>query len=890
MSFHAQQSGADVHVPYAFSYADAATRTGATGLTSGDVGKLARQTDDDSLWMLTATTPTWVEISGHSVDNFYTANGSFTGARTVLTSPGSITLEARNAGGAGWTAESELLLLSTFTGLNLNVGDGAGGVSSSRAISLSNSQIVITDSTASRGAEYAADYSANFVARSLIDKAYSDAGSLLRSNLDFSTFTARTVTGQLNSQLTLQYNDAAPTTYTRQTEFDIRPLSVNIIYRDGNGAGGSTGSRSIEVSNTDIIIRDSIGSKGAVYIADYSANYVARSLVDKAYADTRGIYGIDGTVSGNRVVTMPSDRNLVVNAYDATASDFTRRALIDIDSTDVVIGGFDGDGAGASSGQVTLGVGPFGATMRDDGGTGGIQYFADYSGDYTARSLVDKAYSDAGSLLRSDLTFNGGTRTVSADNGTILSFLIYNLTSSNWTTRTNFGMSSTVAFLSYATGNGAGGSTGNKEISLNSSNILITDTVSNKGMQYAADYSANYVDRSLVDRAYARGRVTGGEATLIARGTPGVLSLQTSVTAVVADTGIGFIDFLAPLEASGTDATTVCANIRAVAEGDFTASANPASLAFFTSDSGLPTEKGRFTSDGQFRVGLPATTTAKGRAVIHGNASDVNLGPSLHFMIGSDAHPTMQFQNFAHDNMAILFDMYWDGSNFVSSDVGTNFSIQKLIDGLWFGLDAGVAVGGTVAQPSSSGGHVMRIGYTDSNPTLAIGNFAGNQYALYSQNGLLSFVGNSSGLPNAQIYNEDVGPTTTTISTSNTWVQVLHFDANGPSVGATPDHTNDHITVLHSGTYLVTVTARVQFEISTSNTMEHRVFVNNGSSTGIVTLTQASNQGAGADVISFSGLAELSANDTVELWVRNINGTTNVAYHSLSMSLVMVGG
>lgn len=56
------QSLQGVHVPYQWAYANAGARTGATGFVSTDVGKLARQTDNNTLWMLTAVTPTWVQI------------------------------------------------------------------------------------------------------------------------------------------------------------------------------------------------------------------------------------------------------------------------------------------------------------------------------------------------------------------------------------------------------------------------------------------------------------------------------------------------------------------------------------------------------------------------------------------------------------------------------------------------------------------------------------------------------------------------------------------------------------------------------------------------------------------------------------------------------------
>ena len=63
MALHKSLTVGDIHIPYNWSYADAAARTGASGFVAADVGKFARQLDDDSLWMLTATTPTWIGVS-----------------------------------------------------------------------------------------------------------------------------------------------------------------------------------------------------------------------------------------------------------------------------------------------------------------------------------------------------------------------------------------------------------------------------------------------------------------------------------------------------------------------------------------------------------------------------------------------------------------------------------------------------------------------------------------------------------------------------------------------------------------------------------------------------------------------------------------------------------
>ena len=53
-----------IHIIFQWSYADAATRAAASGFTTADLYKLARQEDTNSLWMLTATTPTWVQVGG----------------------------------------------------------------------------------------------------------------------------------------------------------------------------------------------------------------------------------------------------------------------------------------------------------------------------------------------------------------------------------------------------------------------------------------------------------------------------------------------------------------------------------------------------------------------------------------------------------------------------------------------------------------------------------------------------------------------------------------------------------------------------------------------------------------------------------------------------------
>jgi hypothetical protein len=63
-ALHSALTGTNIHVPYRLSYADATAREAEAGAVPGDVGCLALQEDDNSLWMLTDDDPlTWVCVA-----------------------------------------------------------------------------------------------------------------------------------------------------------------------------------------------------------------------------------------------------------------------------------------------------------------------------------------------------------------------------------------------------------------------------------------------------------------------------------------------------------------------------------------------------------------------------------------------------------------------------------------------------------------------------------------------------------------------------------------------------------------------------------------------------------------------------------------------------------
>lgn len=59
---HKDISPSEVHAPYSYKFSTTLERTSIQGLTSGDLGKLALQLDDYSVWVLTSTAPTWKKL------------------------------------------------------------------------------------------------------------------------------------------------------------------------------------------------------------------------------------------------------------------------------------------------------------------------------------------------------------------------------------------------------------------------------------------------------------------------------------------------------------------------------------------------------------------------------------------------------------------------------------------------------------------------------------------------------------------------------------------------------------------------------------------------------------------------------------------------------------
>lgn len=71
-------------------------------------------------------------------------------------------------------------------------------------------------------------------------------------------------------------------------------------------------------------------------------------------------------------------------------------------------------------------------------------------------------------------------------------------------------------------------------------------------------------------------------------------------------------------------------------------------------------------------------------------------GPHKQFTTSADNYPLYQIMNWAHDNVSQGYDAYYDGANWKSSDLGSNFRIGKASDEWSIWVDEGITPGSNV--------------------------------------------------------------------------------------------------------------------------------------------------------------------------------------------------
>lgn len=303
-----------------------------------------------------------------------------------------------------------------------------------------------------------------------------------------------------------------------KNEFTMTPYSSFFsLTNSGNEVLG------IGYKNYNLYINDSISEKGIDYTADYSANYTDRTLIDRGYLNNfltfqNGITKTQSSISP-LLYDVELGGELVKNTYIygnysfAIHSGDDNGTTLSLNSSGFTIG-YDNVG-----GDVNVIGYNNGFYITDDIYQKGIAYSEDYSNNYTDRTLIDRAY------LHNSLTFNNGLTKYQTDNSPLLYDI--RLGGSITQSQTNLIGDKTNSFTidefagiflqSRTLTQNAGLALEDGTIILGNDNFILTynpnsvifeQLIHSGGIQYNDDYSADYTDRSLVDKEYVDNLIT----------------------------------------------------------------------------------------------------------------------------------------------------------------------------------------------------------------------------------------------------------------------------------------------------------------------------------------------------------------------------------------------
>jgi hypothetical protein len=97
------------------------------------------------------------------------------------------------------------------------------------------------------------------------------------------------------------------------------------------------------------------------------------------------------------------------------------------------------------------------------------------------------------------------------------------------------------------------------------------------------------------------------------------------------------------------------------------------------------------TTDSQVSIG-PGSSIIRSALSLYGTIGSID-GPSVMLTTTQDIYPVFHIQGHAHDGIWLNFDCYFNGTNDISSHVGSNFRIGKFSDSLNFVYDSGKTQG-----------------------------------------------------------------------------------------------------------------------------------------------------------------------------------------------------
>ncbi|MCD4756013.1 tail fiber domain-containing protein [bacterium] len=477
------------------------------GVVTAQLGSLFMDSAGGTLYLKDTgdgTNTGWVQVAtGSTISNIYTVDGTLTGDRTLNTGGNSLTLQGTQYANIQLTFDDKVYFENYYsnvsmddTNWNMHIEQGGGGTSTD--FNIGNEITTITSSYGSfAGFQYGADYSANFVDRSLVDKGYVDNAIITGSNNIY------TDNGTLSGDRVVD-------------------LGANFLTISDAGLSVNYGSRAAEILTQDWVggtaqfiqnqasllysIRDGNGS-------DRTRTNFTSTSIEMGMSDDDFVTETNLIATAETIEIVSNRANFIGAIYDADYSaNFTDRSLVDKAYVDGIVNNVPANnGLTNDSGTIQLG----GALVEN----------TQVTGDYTLRfdSTDTSSVSAAVNLNMGDARLSAA-----ALGNTINHFRA---------------TQSSVEMLSDDNQGGSG--TGISSITLDASTFGTVRTDSDLGLRYSADYSANFTDRSLVDKEYVDG-LSGVSTFLALTDTPAAYTagslLFTSGSEVTEDNGNLFWD------------------------------------------------------------------------------------------------------------------------------------------------------------------------------------------------------------------------------------------------------------------------------------------------------------------------------------------------------------
>ena len=274
------------------------------------------------------------------------------------------------------------------------------------------------------GIEYLADYSSGFTARTLIDKGFADGAYWLNGGTTTVTETSLIEFVPVsNLNISLINNNAFSANGSSGIQLNNQQATSNQVQllASANLGGNTIAFRLISTAGTslkaDFFDNRGAGLKtGIEYAADYTADFVARSLIDKGYGDATyatiaggNYWGLTGTsvLTGNTTIQGAVNLSLNITDHINSSGFFVQNAATAIEAASSH-GGADGAFIYDPNNVYAQGAGIYFIDYRAGAAQVGLEYNGDYSANYGDRSLIDRGFADGAYWL------NGGTTTLAA--------------------------------------------------------------------------------------------------------------------------------------------------------------------------------------------------------------------------------------------------------------------------------------------------------------------------------------------------------------------------------------------------------------------------------------------------------------------------------------------